>query len=123
MGDDAAMDGPTVLAWCGRQPDTTAETPFGPGTLVFKVGGRMFAAAAADDPVSVTLKADPDFAELLREQFPGVKPGYHMNKRHWNTVVLDGSVPSEVILQLLEESYLLVSRLGSGRGGARRVAG
>lgn len=86
---------------------------------MFKVKGRMFAAAASVDPGSVTLKADPDFAEALREQYPAIKPGYHMNKRHWNTVTLDGSVPSTVILQLLEQSYRLVSRPVSARRRSR----
>ena len=80
-------------------PSHTEETPFGPETLVFKVGGGMFAAAASVDPDSVTLKADPDLAEFLREQYPGIRPGYYINKRHWNTVALDGSVPTDVIRQ------------------------
>jgi predicted DNA-binding protein (MmcQ/YjbR family) len=109
------MDGRAVLAWCRRQPWATEETPFGRDTLVFEVRGRMFAAAAGVDPDSVTLKADPDLAEFLREQGPGITPGYHMNKRHWNTVALDGSVPTDVIRQLLEQSYGLVSRPTSGR--------
>ncbi len=83
----------------------------------------MFAVAAAIDPGSVTLKADPDLGELLREQYPGITPGYHMNKRHWNTVALDGTVPASVVLQLLEESYRLINRPPSGRRGARRAAG
>ena len=78
-------------------PSHTEETPYGPETLVIKVGGGMFAAAASVDPDSVALKADPDLAEFLREQYPGIRPGYHINKRHWNTVALDGSVPTDVI--------------------------
>jgi predicted DNA-binding protein (MmcQ/YjbR family) len=117
------MDGRAVLAWCRRQPGATEGTPFGPETLVFKVGGRMFAAAAAVDPDSVTLKADPDLAEFLREQYASVRPGYHMNKRHWNTVALDGSVPTDVIRQLLEQSYGLVSRPTSGRHRSRPAVG
>jgi predicted DNA-binding protein (MmcQ/YjbR family) len=117
------MDGRAVLAWCRRQPGATEETPFGPETLVFKAGGRMFAAAAAVDPDSVTLKADPDLAEFLREQYPGITPGYHMNKRHWNTVALDGSVPTDVIRQLLEQSYGLVSQPTSGRRRSRPAVG
>ena len=118
----APMDGAAVLAWCRRQPGATEETPFGPDTLVFKVGGRMFAAVAAVDPDSVTLKADPDLAEFLRGQYPGLRPGYHMNKRHWTTVRLDGSVPADVIRQLLEQSYALVSLPTSGRRGSRPPA-
>jgi predicted DNA-binding protein (MmcQ/YjbR family) len=115
------MDGRAVLEWCRRQPGATEETPFGPETLVFKVGGRMFAAAAVLDPDAVTLKADPDLAEFLREQYPGVRPGYHMNKRHWNTIALDGSVPTTIVRQLLEQSYALVSRATPGRRGSRPI--
>ena len=90
---------------------------------MFKVGGRMFAAAAARDPDAVTLKADSDLAEFVREQYPGVRPGYHMNKRHWNTVALDGSVPTDVVRQLLEQSYALVSRATRGRRRSRPAVG
>lgn len=90
---------------------------------MFKVGGHMFAAAARLDPGSVKLKADPDLAEFLREQYPGITPGYHMNKRHWTTVALDGSVPTDVIRQLLEQSYGLVSRPTSGRRPLRPAVG
>jgi len=117
------MDGRAVLAWCRRQPGGTEETPFGPDTLVFKVGGRMFAAAAAVDPNSVTLKADPDLAEFLREKYPGVTPGFHMNKCHWITVALDGSVPTDVVRQLLEQSYALVSRATPGQRRSRPAVG
>jgi predicted DNA-binding protein (MmcQ/YjbR family) len=117
------MDGRAVLAWCRRQPGGTEETPFGPDTLVFKVGGRMFAAVASVDPDSVTLKADPDLAEFLREQYRSVRPGYHMNKRHWITVALDGSVPTDVVRQLLEQSYALVSRATPGQRRSRPAVG
>jgi predicted DNA-binding protein (MmcQ/YjbR family) len=86
------------------------ELPFGPGTLVFKVGGRMFALFPDQpSPESVSLKCDPRFAEALRERHPGVVvPGYHLNKRHWNTVRLDRDLPSPVVADLLEHSYTLV---------------
>ena len=114
------MDGKAVLAWCRGQPDVSEGTPFGPDALVFKVGGRMFAACPVmANPDRITLKADPDLAEALRAQFPGVRPGYHMNKRHWNTVALDGGVPTGVIRQLLEQSYALVAH----PTGARRRSG
>ena len=104
----APMDGAAVLAWCRRQPGATEETPFGPDTLVFKVGGRMFAAVAAVDPDSVTLKADPDLAEFLRGQYPGIRPGYHMNKRHWNTLDMDGTLKGAMVTELVRHSYDLV---------------
>jgi predicted DNA-binding protein (MmcQ/YjbR family) len=107
------VDGRGALAWCRAQPQAAEELPFGPETLVFKVGGRIFAIFPAEDcPARVSLKCDPGLAEVLRERHPGVTPGYHLNKRHWNTVMLDGSVPGEVVQDLLEHSYtLLVDRL------------
>ena len=79
--------------------------PFGEGALVFKVGGKMFAILGAD---SVSLKCDPIFAVAFREQYPAVTAGYHLDKRHWNTVVLDGSVPSDVLEDWIADSYQLV---------------
>jgi predicted DNA-binding protein (MmcQ/YjbR family) len=105
------MTGRDVLAWCRAQARVSEERPFGPETLVFKVDGRMFAALpAVTDPDRVTLKGDPGLAEILREQYAAVRPGYHMNKRHWNTVTLDGSVPEDVVGQLLADAYRLVAR-------------
>ncbi len=87
----------------------TEETPFGPQALVYKVMGKMFALIAwEEDPISISLKCDPDLALALRAQYPAVIPGYHMNKRHWNTVTLDGSIPEKEILAMIEESYALV---------------
>jgi predicted DNA-binding protein (MmcQ/YjbR family) len=78
--------------------------PFGPGTLVFKVGGKIFAILGGD---SVSLKCDPALAEALRENFRAVTAGYHLNKRHWNTVELDGSVPDSELRDWIEESHAL----------------
>ncbi len=88
---------------------TTEETPFGPEALVYKVLGKMFALIAwEEDPLRISLKCDPDFALALRAQYPAVIPGYHMNKKHWNTVILDGSIPEEGILEMIDDSYDLV---------------
>jgi predicted DNA-binding protein (MmcQ/YjbR family) len=88
---------------------TTEETPFGPQALVYKVLGKMFALVAwEEDPLSISLKCDPDFALALRAQYPAVIPGYHMNKKHWNTITLDGSIPEEQILEMIDDSYQLV---------------
>lgn len=89
------------------------DMPFGPSTLVFKVMGKMFALIGLDDdPQRINLKCDPDFALLLRQRYAGIIPGYHMNKRHWNTVVLDGSVPDDLVLDMIDDSYeLVVKRL------------
>jgi len=90
------------------RPGVTEERPFGPGVLVYKVMGKMFALAPADKTVSVSLKCDPHLAEILREQYEGVGAGYHLDKRHWNTVRLDADVPEAEILRLIGHSYDLV---------------
>jgi predicted DNA-binding protein (MmcQ/YjbR family) len=85
------------------------ETPFGPETLVFKVMGKMFALVAWEEtPTGVTLKCDPNFALALRAQYEAVQPGYYMNKKHWNTITLDGSISDEQISDLIDDSYDLV---------------
>ena len=85
------------------------ETPFGPEALVFKVMGKMFGLIAwQEEPISVTLKCDPDFALALRAQYEAVTAGYHMSKKHWNTIVLDGTVPDDLIKSMINDSYALV---------------
>ena len=86
--------------------------PFGFETSVFKVAGKMFALSrlAADTPLRVSLKCDPGLAEALRETHAAVIPGYHLNKRHWNTVILDGSLPERMVKDLIEDSYDLVAK-------------
>ena len=86
----------------------TEETPFGPGVLVYKVLGKMFALTAAQRAAGISLKCDPHLAEVLREQYAGVTPGYHLNKRHWNSLALNGDVPEAEILRLIGHSYDLV---------------
>jgi predicted DNA-binding protein (MmcQ/YjbR family) len=93
---------------CLRKPGTTEELPFGPGALVFKVAGKMFALAHLDGFASVNLKCDPERAVQLREEHEGIRPGYHMNKKHWNTVRMDGSVKDALVVELLDHSYALV---------------
>ena len=85
------------------------ETPFGPDALVFKVAGKMFALVAWEEtPLRITLKCDPSDALALRDQYEAVQPGYYMNKRHWNTVTLDSSIPDGEVLEMIDESYTLV---------------
>jgi len=85
------------------------EFPFGEATSVFKVGGKIFALSAlGSEPLKVSLKCEPDLAERLRDAYPAVVPGYHLNKRHWNTVTIDGSVPEEAVAAMIEDSYDLV---------------
>jgi len=87
--------------------------PFGARTSVFKVRGKIFAIASLDtDPPSISLKCEPDLAAQLRNDHAAIMPGYHLNKRHWNTVVHDGSVPAQLLRDMVEDSYdLIVSAL------------
>lgn len=82
--------------------------PFGAEVAVFKVLGKMFALLPVDEPLSVSLKCDPDFAEVLRDTYEAVQPGYHLNKRHWNTVTIDGSIPDDEIEEMIDMSYHLI---------------
>jgi predicted DNA-binding protein (MmcQ/YjbR family) len=100
-----------IFDLCSRLPGALEDYPFGDGVAVFKVGGRMFAIVPVEEvPVNVTLKCDPDLALHLRAQYKAVRPGYHTNKRHWNTVVLDGSIDNAEIQEMIEHSYELVVR-------------
>ena len=83
--------------------------PFGPGTLVFKVGGKLFLLASLDSvPLQFNVKCEPENALQLRDQFPCVLPGYHMNKKHWNTIISDGTVSDKTLCQWIDDSYALV---------------
>jgi predicted DNA-binding protein (MmcQ/YjbR family) len=98
-----------LRGWCLARPGVTEEMPFGPATTVFKVEGKLFALSALDrEPLQISMKCEPELAEVLRRDHAAVKPGYHLNKRHWNTVICDGSLPDEAILDMLEDSYDLV---------------
>ena len=96
--------------------------PFGPETSVFKVAGKVFALSRLGaETLRVSLKCEPRLAEALRAAHPAVIPGYHLNKRHWNTVTIDGSLPAEAIKNMIEDSYdLVVSSLSASR---RRALG
>jgi predicted DNA-binding protein (MmcQ/YjbR family) len=83
--------------------------PFGPDTLVYKVLGKIFLLVGMDNhPLQFNVKCDPDLALELREEFAAVIPGYHMNKKHWNTVIVDGSIPKKQLLSFVDHSYKLV---------------
>ena len=115
-----------LRAYLLSRPGAVEDYPFGPQPLVVKVGGKIFALVAADStPLRISLKCEPAHAQFLRDTFPAVQPGYHLNKEHWNTVVLDGSIPEEGIRAMIDESYRLVvaglskaqrSRLASNTG-------
>lgn len=94
--------------FCIALPGTTEEFPFDENTLVFKVMGKIFTICDVDEFESINLKCDPLKAIELREMYPAVNPGYHMNKKHWNTVEMDGSLPDDIIEEWILESYDLV---------------
>lgn len=103
------MEIEAVRAYLGSKPGAVEDFPFGPETLVVKVRGKMFGLVGWDEmPLRLTLKCDPSQAEALRAQHPAVQPGYYMNKQHWNTVTLDGTVPTETLREMMDESYALV---------------
>jgi len=93
---------------CLAKKGVTEEFPFGETTLVYKVMGKMFCLTGIDEFTSVNLKVDPEQGVELREQYPAVQPGYHMNKKHWVTVLMDGSIPDRLLLQWVDISYDLV---------------
>jgi predicted DNA-binding protein (MmcQ/YjbR family) len=96
-------------AHCLSMPAVEETTPFGPDVLVYKVCGKMFALAIPDEmPHRVNLKCDPERALELRDRYEDIMPGYHMNKRHWNTLQLGGGLPNALVRELIEHSYALV---------------
>jgi predicted DNA-binding protein (MmcQ/YjbR family) len=103
------MDVESFRAYCLGKSDVTESAPFGEDTLVFKVGGKMFALISLDAvPPRTNLKCDPDRALDLRDRYEQVLPGYHMNKKHWNTVVLDGAIGDKMVIEMIDHSYDLV---------------
>lgn len=98
-----------IQQYCLHKKGVTESFPFDEKTLVFKVLGKMFALCALEvDPLSINLKCDPSRAVDLREKYPAVLPGYHMNKQHWNTVQIDGSIPDKTLREWIDHSYDLV---------------
>jgi predicted DNA-binding protein (MmcQ/YjbR family) len=92
-----------------KKKGVTEEFPFDETTLVFKVMGKMFLLASLDSiPLSINLKCDPERAVELRERYEAVLPGYHMNKTHWNTVIIDGSIPDKFIIEWIDDSYQII---------------
>jgi len=94
--------------FCLSLPGVNEHTPFDEVTLVYKVMGKMFALIPTDHDVSITLKCDPEWSAELREQYPAITGAYHMNKMHWNTIIIDGSISKELIIKLTKYSYQLV---------------
>lgn len=107
--DNRLMELQALKKYLLAKPETTEEIPFGPEALVFKVLGKIFALVAWDEtPARVSLKCDPERALELRTVFKGVRGAYHFNKRHWNMVDLDGSIPEPEVLAMIDDSYALV---------------
>ncbi len=105
------MDLKALQKYLSGKIGVTEEFPFGPETLVYKVMGKMFALIALEsEPLRINLKCDPELALHLRNKYDAVMPGYHMNKKHWNTVVLDGSIPEEEMIIFFDDSYSLVAK-------------
>ena len=104
------MDIDTLRNYCLAKKGVSEELPFGPDTLVFKVMGKIFALVGLDEvPLRINLKCDPEKATELREEYPdNVLPGYHMNKKHWNTVIPEAGFPKTIIFGLIDHSYDLV---------------
>lgn len=103
------MDLPEAIDYCLSKHKAEETTPFTPDILVFKIVGKMFAATNPDEiPNRINLKCDPEYAIDLRDRYESIQPGYHMNKRHWNTLTLDNSIPPNLIKELIDHSYELV---------------
>ena len=94
---------------CLTKKGVTEEFPFGEETMVFKVMGKMFALGDVDTFESINLKCDPEVGAQLREEYPAVQPGYHMNKKHWITVLMDGSISDRKLKEWIDQSYDLVA--------------
>lgn len=99
----------SLKTYIETKPFVTSDFPFDFDTLVFRVGKKIFVIMDWEaSPLSISLKADPTDAVILRQTYPAVIPGYHLNKKHWNTVTCDGSVPDEEVRRMIDESYRLV---------------
>lgn len=105
------MDVEQLREYSLAKPDVEECLPFGPDNLVFKVNGKMFLLVSLDEqPLRFNVKCDPERALELRESYPAILPGYHMNKKYWNTVVIDGSVSSQMLREFIDHSYSLVAK-------------
>ncbi|HEV9038241.1 MAG TPA: MmcQ/YjbR family DNA-binding protein [Puia sp.] len=103
------MDVESIREYCLAKDAVEEGFPFGETTLVFKVQGAIFLLIGLDNPeLQFNVKCDPEQAIEWREQYAAVQPGYHMNKRHWNTVIVDGTIPARILRQMIDDSYRLV---------------
>ncbi len=103
------MDIESLRTYCLSKKAVTEDFPFGETTLVFRVYGKIFLLAALDaNPLQFNAKSNPDKAVELREQYNAIQPGYHMNKKHWNTVIIDGSISTNLLKEMVDDSYNLI---------------
>ena len=110
------MNTEDIRDYCLSKPGVEETLPFGPDTLVYKVNNKMFLLIGLDsEDIRFNVKCDPDKAAELREEYACVLPGYHMNKKHWNTIVVDGSVSSKLLKEWIDDSYALVAKPSSSR--------
>src|SRR5829696_3577867 len=116
------MDANDLRASCLRHAGAIEDFPFGPEHSVFKVAGKMFALSALDrTPLEVSAKCEPELAVGLRNSYPAIRPGYHLNKRHWNTITLDGSLPDQLVRDMIEDRTTSSSALS--RNACARSSG
>lgn len=105
------MDIEQLRDYCLSKPRVEESLPFGPDTLVFKVDGKIFLLTSLDRfPLQFNVKCNPDLAIDLREQYPSITPGFHMNKKHWNTILIDGTLTIQQLRQFIDHSYNLVKK-------------
>ncbi len=116
------MNADAVRDLCASFPGSTSDYPFGPEVRVYRVGGKIFA-LVGEDGTDVSLKCDPTFAEVLRQNHAAITPGYHLNKRHWNTIALDGTVPAPQVAELVRHAYEIVLASLTKKEQARIAAG
>ena len=103
------MNARELRDWCLEHTGASEDFPFTAEHSVFKVHGKMFAISALErEPLEVSVKCEPELAVELRNSYPAIRPGYHLNKKHWNTITVDGSLPDDLVRDLVEDSYDLV---------------
>jgi predicted DNA-binding protein (MmcQ/YjbR family) len=102
------MDIEFYRSYCLAKKGVTEDFPFDENVLVFRIGGKIFSLCDVNDFSSVNLKCDPEKAIEYREKYSGIRPGFHMNKKHWNTIETSGDIPRKVLLELVDHSYQLV---------------
>ncbi|MFT3700107.1 MAG: MmcQ/YjbR family DNA-binding protein [Kofleriaceae bacterium] len=112
------LDLASLTTYCEELPGSTGSRPFGPDVLVFKVAKKVFALLGDR---GISMKCDPDRSLILRTSYPAITPGWHLNKTHWNTIALDGSVPNALVLELVDHAHDLVKHSAKARKPRRAI--